>query len=138
MKETFFHFNHFCSYEGFCFTSSRVHVSYLKINKVKYNRFPYLCLLSLFRILFATTSLFESLFCRYRGFILFLTFLFYTAYHLSRKPISIVKVTGTVQFLFIYSFYTFCKCGLVGQIPSGVQLRHIFTSVEEQTTDKQT
>uniref|UniRef100_A0A3Q2TQG0 Glucose-6-phosphate exchanger SLC37A2 n=1 Tax=Fundulus heteroclitus TaxID=8078 RepID=A0A3Q2TQG0_FUNHE len=29
--------------------------------------------------------------CRYRGFILFLTFLFYTAYHLSRKPISIVK-----------------------------------------------
>uniref|UniRef100_A0A8C5GLY4 Glucose-6-phosphate exchanger SLC37A2 n=1 Tax=Gouania willdenowi TaxID=441366 RepID=A0A8C5GLY4_GOUWI len=29
--------------------------------------------------------------CRYRGFILVLTFLFYTAYHLSRKPISIVK-----------------------------------------------
>uniref|UniRef100_A0A8C7ZU28 Glucose-6-phosphate exchanger SLC37A2 n=1 Tax=Oryzias sinensis TaxID=183150 RepID=A0A8C7ZU28_9TELE len=29
--------------------------------------------------------------CRYRGFILLLTFLFYTAYHLSRKPISIVK-----------------------------------------------
>uniref|UniRef100_A0A8C6L2D3 Glucose-6-phosphate exchanger SLC37A2 n=1 Tax=Nothobranchius furzeri TaxID=105023 RepID=A0A8C6L2D3_NOTFU len=28
---------------------------------------------------------------KYRGFILFLTFLFYTAYHLSRKPISIVK-----------------------------------------------
>lgn len=27
----------------------------------------------------------------YRGFILILTFLFYTAYHLSRKPISIVK-----------------------------------------------
>ncbi|KAM9332125.1 glucose-6-phosphate exchanger SLC37A2 [Pholidichthys leucotaenia] len=27
----------------------------------------------------------------YRGFILFLTFIFYTAYHLSRKPISIVK-----------------------------------------------
>uniref|UniRef100_A0A3B4T9K0 Glucose-6-phosphate exchanger SLC37A2 n=1 Tax=Seriola dumerili TaxID=41447 RepID=A0A3B4T9K0_SERDU len=27
----------------------------------------------------------------YRSFILFLTFLFYTAYHLSRKPISIVK-----------------------------------------------
>uniref|UniRef100_A0A4W4EDB2 Glucose-6-phosphate exchanger SLC37A2 n=1 Tax=Electrophorus electricus TaxID=8005 RepID=A0A4W4EDB2_ELEEL len=27
----------------------------------------------------------------YRGFILVLTFLFYTAYHLSRKPISIVK-----------------------------------------------
>lgn len=27
----------------------------------------------------------------YRGFILLLTFLFYTAYHLSRKPISIVK-----------------------------------------------
>uniref|UniRef100_A0A8C5GL94 Glucose-6-phosphate exchanger SLC37A2 n=1 Tax=Gouania willdenowi TaxID=441366 RepID=A0A8C5GL94_GOUWI len=30
-------------------------------------------------------------FARYRGFILVLTFLFYTAYHLSRKPISIVK-----------------------------------------------
>uniref|UniRef100_A0A669BAQ3 Glucose-6-phosphate exchanger SLC37A2 n=1 Tax=Oreochromis niloticus TaxID=8128 RepID=A0A669BAQ3_ORENI len=29
--------------------------------------------------------------CLYRGFILVLTFLFYTAYHLSRKPISIVK-----------------------------------------------
>uniref|UniRef100_A0A673XM51 Glucose-6-phosphate exchanger SLC37A2 n=1 Tax=Salmo trutta TaxID=8032 RepID=A0A673XM51_SALTR len=29
--------------------------------------------------------------CRYRGFTLFLTFLFYTSYHLSRKPISIVK-----------------------------------------------
>uniref|UniRef100_A0A8C6S6A5 Glucose-6-phosphate exchanger SLC37A2 n=1 Tax=Neogobius melanostomus TaxID=47308 RepID=A0A8C6S6A5_9GOBI len=29
--------------------------------------------------------------CRYRGLILVLTFLFYTAYHLSRKPISIVK-----------------------------------------------
>uniref|UniRef100_A0A667XGR8 Glucose-6-phosphate exchanger SLC37A2 n=1 Tax=Myripristis murdjan TaxID=586833 RepID=A0A667XGR8_9TELE len=28
---------------------------------------------------------------KYRGFTLFLTFLFYTAYHLSRKPISIVK-----------------------------------------------
>uniref|UniRef100_A0A674DCP3 Glucose-6-phosphate exchanger SLC37A2 n=1 Tax=Salmo trutta TaxID=8032 RepID=A0A674DCP3_SALTR len=28
---------------------------------------------------------------RYRGFTLFLTFLFYTSYHLSRKPISIVK-----------------------------------------------
>lgn len=28
---------------------------------------------------------------RYRGFTLVLTFLFYTAYHLSRKPISIVK-----------------------------------------------
>uniref|UniRef100_A0A669CMM9 Glucose-6-phosphate exchanger SLC37A2 n=1 Tax=Oreochromis niloticus TaxID=8128 RepID=A0A669CMM9_ORENI len=28
---------------------------------------------------------------KYRGFILVLTFLFYTAYHLSRKPISIVK-----------------------------------------------
>ncbi|XP_047463806.1 glucose-6-phosphate exchanger SLC37A2 [Mugil cephalus] len=27
----------------------------------------------------------------YRGFILFLTFIFYTSYHLSRKPISIVK-----------------------------------------------
>ncbi|CAG5870729.1 unnamed protein product [Menidia menidia] len=27
----------------------------------------------------------------YRGFTLFLTFLFYTAYHLSRKPISIIK-----------------------------------------------
>ncbi|XP_063060031.1 glucose-6-phosphate exchanger SLC37A2 [Engraulis encrasicolus] len=27
----------------------------------------------------------------YRGFILFLTFLFYTSYHLSRKPISVVK-----------------------------------------------
>uniref|UniRef100_A0A8C9ZGX7 Glucose-6-phosphate exchanger SLC37A2 n=1 Tax=Sander lucioperca TaxID=283035 RepID=A0A8C9ZGX7_SANLU len=32
-----------------------------------------------------------SIFYLYRGFILFLTFLFYTAYHLSRKPISIVK-----------------------------------------------
>uniref|UniRef100_A0A665XBC9 Glucose-6-phosphate exchanger SLC37A2 n=1 Tax=Echeneis naucrates TaxID=173247 RepID=A0A665XBC9_ECHNA len=29
--------------------------------------------------------------CWYRSFILLLTFLFYTAYHLSRKPISIVK-----------------------------------------------
>lgn len=45
------------------------------------------------------------LFCRYRSFILLLTFLFYTAYHLSRKPISIVKVTGTIQFLFICSFH---------------------------------
>uniref|UniRef100_A0A3Q3N2I0 Glucose-6-phosphate exchanger SLC37A2 n=1 Tax=Mastacembelus armatus TaxID=205130 RepID=A0A3Q3N2I0_9TELE len=32
-----------------------------------------------------------SLFCRYRSSILFLTFIFYTSYHLSRKPISIVK-----------------------------------------------
>uniref|UniRef100_G3WTW9 Glucose-6-phosphate exchanger SLC37A2 n=1 Tax=Sarcophilus harrisii TaxID=9305 RepID=G3WTW9_SARHA len=32
-------------------------------------------------------------FCyRYRGFILLLTFLIYTCYHLSRKPISVVKV----------------------------------------------
>lgn len=29
---------------------------------------------------------------RYRGFILLLTFLIYTCYHMSRKPISIVKV----------------------------------------------
>lgn len=35
---------------------------------------------------------------RYRTSILFLTFLFYTAYHLSRKPISIVKVTQTAPF----------------------------------------
>lgn len=35
-------------------------------------------------------------FCRYRGFILVLTFLFYTAYHLSRKPISIVKVRNAL------------------------------------------
>uniref|UniRef100_A0A672ZDD5 Glucose-6-phosphate exchanger SLC37A2 n=1 Tax=Sphaeramia orbicularis TaxID=375764 RepID=A0A672ZDD5_9TELE len=34
---------------------------------------------------------------RYRGFILLLTFLFYTAYHLSRKPISIVKVSVRLQ-----------------------------------------
>uniref|UniRef100_A0A8C2ZX14 Glucose-6-phosphate exchanger SLC37A2 n=1 Tax=Cyclopterus lumpus TaxID=8103 RepID=A0A8C2ZX14_CYCLU len=41
---------------------------------------------------FAPTSLLcHLLFCRYRGFTLGLTFLFYTAYHLSRKPISIVK-----------------------------------------------
>lgn len=30
--------------------------------------------------------------CRYRGFILLLTFLIYTCYHMSRKPISVVKV----------------------------------------------
>uniref|UniRef100_A0A8C9ZD96 Glucose-6-phosphate exchanger SLC37A2 n=1 Tax=Sander lucioperca TaxID=283035 RepID=A0A8C9ZD96_SANLU len=36
-------------------------------------------------------SIFFSRSFQYRGFILFLTFLFYTAYHLSRKPISIVK-----------------------------------------------
>ncbi|ELK09788.1 Sugar phosphate exchanger 2 [Pteropus alecto] len=29
--------------------------------------------------------------CRYRGFILLLTFLIYTCYHMSRKPISVVK-----------------------------------------------
>uniref|UniRef100_A0A4W6DHY3 Glucose-6-phosphate exchanger SLC37A2 n=1 Tax=Lates calcarifer TaxID=8187 RepID=A0A4W6DHY3_LATCA len=40
---------------------------------------------------FPNTSFCQSLFCRYRSFILFLTFIFYTAYHLSRKPISIVK-----------------------------------------------
>lgn len=33
-----------------------------------------------------------TFFCRYRGFILLLTFLIYTCYHMSRKPISIVKV----------------------------------------------
>jgi OPA family glycerol-3-phosphate transporter-like MFS transporter 1/2 len=30
--------------------------------------------------------------CRFRGFILLLTFFIYTCYHMSRKPISIVKV----------------------------------------------
>lgn len=30
--------------------------------------------------------------CRFRGFILLLTFLIYTCYHMSRKPISVVKV----------------------------------------------
>ena len=30
--------------------------------------------------------------CRYRGFILLLTFLIYTCFHMSRKPISVVKV----------------------------------------------
>jgi len=30
--------------------------------------------------------------CRYRALILVFTFLIYTAYHLSRKPISVVKV----------------------------------------------
>lgn len=30
--------------------------------------------------------------CRYRGFILLLTFFIYTCYHMSRKPISVVKV----------------------------------------------
>uniref|UniRef100_A0A3Q2GKN7 Glucose-6-phosphate exchanger SLC37A2 n=1 Tax=Cyprinodon variegatus TaxID=28743 RepID=A0A3Q2GKN7_CYPVA len=46
----------------------------------------------------------------YRGFILFLTFLFYTAYHLSRKPISIVKVTReTLLYTYrdIYSSITY-------------------------------
>uniref|UniRef100_A0A673XLY7 Glucose-6-phosphate exchanger SLC37A2 n=1 Tax=Salmo trutta TaxID=8032 RepID=A0A673XLY7_SALTR len=39
----------------------------------------------------ALTKFFFYSLCRYRGFTLFLTFLFYTSYHLSRKPISIVK-----------------------------------------------
>uniref|UniRef100_A0A7N8XVP2 Glucose-6-phosphate exchanger SLC37A2 n=1 Tax=Mastacembelus armatus TaxID=205130 RepID=A0A7N8XVP2_9TELE len=43
-----------------------------------------------------------SLFCRYRSSILFLTFIFYTSYHLSRKPISIVKVSRTTEFELIY------------------------------------
>lgn len=30
--------------------------------------------------------------CRFRGFILLLTFFIYTCYHMSRKPISVVKV----------------------------------------------
>lgn len=30
--------------------------------------------------------------CRFRGFILVLTFFIYTCYHMSRKPISVVKV----------------------------------------------
>lgn len=30
--------------------------------------------------------------CSYRGFILLLTFFIYTCYHMSRKPISVVKV----------------------------------------------
>lgn len=33
--------------------------------------------------------------CSYRGLTLVLTFLSYTSYHLSRKPISIVKVSNT-------------------------------------------
>ena len=55
-----------------------------------------------FVLLFSTICSFQTLFYRYRGFILFLTFLFYTAYHLSRKPISIVKVTENNS---ICSFY---------------------------------
>lgn len=31
--------------------------------------------------------------CRYRAFILLITFLIYTCYHMSRKPISVVKVS---------------------------------------------
>lgn len=34
-----------------------------------------------------------ALSCSYRGLTLVLTFLCYTSYHLSRKPISIVKVS---------------------------------------------
>lgn len=34
--------------------------------------------------------------CRYRAFTFALTFLLYTCFHLSRKPISIVKVTHTL------------------------------------------
>lgn len=30
--------------------------------------------------------------CRFRGFILLITFFIYTCYHMSRKPISVVKV----------------------------------------------
>lgn len=47
---------------------------------------------------FDSSSLFFPF--RYRGFILFLTFLFYTAYHLSRKPISIVKVIKPKRLVF--------------------------------------
>uniref|UniRef100_A0A3Q3JB91 Glucose-6-phosphate exchanger SLC37A2 n=1 Tax=Monopterus albus TaxID=43700 RepID=A0A3Q3JB91_MONAL len=59
---------------------------------------------------------------RYRGFILLLTFLIYTTYHLSRKPISIVKVTGTIQFQFSV-FYTVCTglnapCKMLSGAPS--------------------
>lgn len=34
-------------------------------------------------------------FCRYRALTFILTFLLYTSFHLSRKPISIVKVTNS-------------------------------------------
>ena len=48
------------------------------------------------------SGIFNLFHFRYRGFILFLTFLFYTAYHLSRKPISIVKVTEAVNFFLFF------------------------------------
>lgn len=35
--------------------------------------------------------------CRYRALTFILTFLLYTSFHLSRKPISIVKVTHTCR-----------------------------------------
>lgn len=35
--------------------------------------------------------------CRYRAFTFVLTFLLYTCFHLSRKPISIVKVNTHIQ-----------------------------------------
>uniref|UniRef100_A0A8B9H984 Glucose-6-phosphate exchanger SLC37A2 n=1 Tax=Astyanax mexicanus TaxID=7994 RepID=A0A8B9H984_ASTMX len=51
----------------------------------------------------------------YRGFILILTFFFYTAYHLSRKPISIVK-NSVILFLVKEVFFSFSDLKFQSQL----------------------
>uniref|UniRef100_A0A671P0B8 Glucose-6-phosphate exchanger SLC37A2 n=1 Tax=Sinocyclocheilus anshuiensis TaxID=1608454 RepID=A0A671P0B8_9TELE len=64
----------------------------------------------------------------YRFFILILTFVFYTTYHLSRKPISIIKVIKT------FLLNVFCLNGMFGErlplryyLSSGMILSGLFT-----------
>lgn len=82
----------------------------------------------LFMILFSL--LLKPCVPRYRTSILFLTFLFYTAYHLSRKPISIVKVTQTAPFPVFTSGIRYSINYLIS-VPDEIQrnkLQHVFKS----------
>uniref|UniRef100_A0A8C7FAY6 Solute carrier family 37 member 1 n=1 Tax=Oncorhynchus kisutch TaxID=8019 RepID=A0A8C7FAY6_ONCKI len=59
--------------------------------------------------------------CRYRAFTFGLTFLLYTSFHLSRKPISIVKVTHTDTDQLLGAMdYSFLCAYAVGMYLSGI------------------
>lgn len=58
------------------------------------------------------------LFSRFRGFILLLTFLIYACYHMSRKPISIVKVRllGKEEYRACWAWETWMVLVAVGEL----------------------
>jgi len=80
------------------------------------------------KLLFEVCHSSVNLCCRYRALVLIFTFFIYTAYHLSRKPISVVKVC----ILFKCKFKDLLLVHFIGQaVTSGLVIHCSHISVCE-------